>query len=325
MKKVKKNSYQKLEDEIFINIMSGYYVTFYTKTKGVVMSKTKSSQKKVTLSELNNHTISNKRQALKDLKKLNFNDLQYKNAAQRRFYKTISSKDITFGIGPAGCGKTYLSVHRALSELGNKDSHIDGIIIVKPLVEAAGEKIGFLPGDVEEKTAPFMMSFYYNMEQIIGKQRMEILKESSVIQVIPMAYMRGITLSDKFVILDEAQNATPEQIKMFVTRIGENSKYVITGDLDQSDIQKHKSGLEDAIKRFAGVHGVGLASFKEKDIVRHSLVRRLLKRYKPSFNVIDDTSAEDTISMWVHDEGLDLQPDGSLDDKESKHFYTLKQ
>tara|TARA_B100000902_G_scaffold311154_1_gene300932 strand:+ start:348 stop:1211 length:864 start_codon:yes stop_codon:yes gene_type:complete len=277
------------------------------------MSKSKNSSKKVTLSELNNHNISNKRQALKDLKKLNFDDIQYKNPAQRRFYNTISKKDITFCIGPAGCGKTYLSVHRALRELGDKDSHIDGIVIVKPLVEAAGEKIGFLPGDVEEKTAPFMMSFYYNMEQIIGKQRLQVLKESNTIQVIPMAYMRGITLSNKFVILDEAQNATPEQIKMFVTRIGQYSKYIITGDLAQSDIKKHQSGLEDAIKRFAGVHGVGLASFKEKDVVRHSLVRRLLKRYKESFNIIDDVSAEKTISMWIHDEGLDAPEDGSIE------------
>jgi len=284
------------------------------------MSKIKSSQKKVTLSELNNHSTTNKRQALKDLSKLNFDELIYKNPAQRRFYKTISNKDITFGIGPAGCGKTYLSVHRALRELGDKQSKIDGIVIVKPLVEAAGEKIGFLPGDVEEKTAPFMMSFYYNMEQIIGKQRMEVLKESNTIQVIPLAFMRGITLANKFVILDEAQNATPEQIKMFVTRIGENSKYIITGDLEQSDIQKHKSGLEDAIKRFAGVHGVGLASFKEKDVVRHSLVRRLLKRYKDSFNIMDEVSAEKTISMWIHENGLDSQNDGSIDDT----FYKIK-
>ena len=285
------------------------------------MSKVKSSQKKVTLSELNNHTISNKRQALKDLKMLNFDDLQYKNPAQKRFYETISKKDITFCIGPAGCGKTYLSVHRALKELGDKESKIDGIVIVKPLVEAAGEKIGYLPGDVEEKTAPFMMSFYYNMEQIIGKQRLQVLKESNVIQVIPLAFMRGITLANKFVILDEAQNATPEQIKMFVTRIGENSKYIITGDLEQSDIQKHKSGLEDAIKRFAGIHGVGLASFKEKDVVRHSLVRRLLKRYRESFNIIDEVSAEKTISMWIHDEGLDAPDDGSFD---NNHFYEIK-
>ena len=284
------------------------------------MSKSKSSQKKVSLSELNNHTTTNKRQALKDLKMLNFNELMYKNPAQKRFYNTISKKDITFCIGPAGCGKTFLSVHKALRELGDKDSSVDGIVIVKPLVEAAGEKIGFLPGDVEEKTAPFMMSFYYNMEQIIGKQRLNVLKESNTIQVIPMAYMRGITLSDKFVILDEAQNATPEQIKMFVTRLGEGSKYIITGDLAQSDIKHGKSGLEDAIKRFAGVHGVGLASFKEKDIVRHSLVRRLLKRYKDNFQIMDEVSAEKTISMWIHDEGLDAPTDGSLDD----YHYKLK-
>ena len=284
------------------------------------MSKTRSSRKKVTLSELNNHTVNNKRQALKDLKMLNFDDIQFKNPAQRRFYKTISSKDITFGIGPAGCGKCIRDRHRALRELGDKQSKIDGIVIVKPLVEAAGEKIGYLPGDVEEKTAPFMMSFYYNMEQIIGKQRLQVLKESNTIQVIPLAFMRGITLANKFVILDEAQNATPEQIKMFVTRIGENSKYIITGDLEQSDIQKHKSGLEDAIKRFAGVHGVGLASFKEKDVVRHSLVRRLLKRYKDSFQIMDEVSAEKTISMWIHENGLDSPNDGSIDDT----FYKIK-
>ena len=284
------------------------------------MSKVRSSNKKVTLSELNNHTVNNKRQALKDLKLLNFDELMYKNSAQKRFYETVSKKDITFCIGPAGCGKTYLSVHRALRELGDKQSKIDGIVIVKPLVEAAGEKIGYLPGDVEEKTLPFMMSFYYNMEQIIGKQRLEMLKANNVIQVIPMAYMRGITLSDKFVILDEAQNATPEQIKMFVTRLGANSKYIITGDLAQSDIKRGSSGLEDAVKRFAGVHGVGLASFKEKDIVRHSLVRRLLKRYKDNFQIMDEVSAEQTISMWVHDEGLDAPTDGSMDD----YHYQIK-
>ena len=285
------------------------------------MSKSRSSQKKVTLSELNNHEINNKRQALKDLKMLNFDDIQFKNPAQRRFYKTISKKDITFCIGPAGCGKTYLSVHRALRELGDKDNKIDGIVIVKPLVEAAGEKIGYLPGDVEEKTAPFMMSFYYNMEQIIGKQRLQVLKDGNTIQVIPLAFMRGITLENKFVILDEAQNATPEQIKMFVTRIGQNSKYIITGDLEQSDISKHKSGLEDAIKRFAGIHGVGLAMFKEKDVVRHSLVRRLLKRYRESFNILDEISAEKTISMWIQDEGLAAPTDGSLD---TDYHYQLK-
>jgi len=291
------------------------------------MSKNKSSQKKVSLSELNNHTVNNKRQALKDLKMLKFDDLEYRTTAQKRFYETISKKDITFCIGPAGVGKTYLSVHRALRELGDKNSHIDGIVIVKPLVEAAGEKIGYLPGDVEEKTAPWMMSFYYNMELIIGKRRLQILKDSNTIQVMPLAFMRGITLSNKFVILDEAQNATPEQIKMFVTRIGEYSKYIISGDLEQSDIKKHSSGLEDAVKRFAGVQGVGLAQFKEKDIVRHSLVRRLLKRYLDGISFMDDVSAEKTISMWIHDEEIEANVDGSYDVQKShgEHYYKLKQ
>ena len=276
------------------------------------MSK-QATSKKVTPQQLNNHKITNKRQALKDLKNMKW-DLEFRNTAQKRFYKTISNKDITFCIGPAGCGKTYLSVQYALKMLGSKDNSIDGIVIVKPLVEADGEKLGFLPGDIEEKTAPFMMSFYYNMEQIIGKNRLEVLKNDGVIQVIPLAYMRGLTLTDKIVILDEAQNATPEQIKMFVTRIGERSKYIITGDLEQSDLKKRKSGLEDAIKRFAGVHGVGLASFKDRHIVSHSLVRRLLNRYKVNFQIIDDVSAEKTISMWIKDEmGIEAPTDGSMD------------
>ena len=291
------------------------------------MSKTRNSQKKVSLSELNNHTTNNKRQALKDLNKLNFDEIMFKTPAQKRFYNTIAKKELSFCIGPAGCGKTFLSVHRALRELGDKDSKIDGIVIVKPLVEADGEKIGHLPGDIEEKTAPWMMSFYYNMEQIIGKQRLKILKEGGIIEVMPLAFMRGITLSNKFVILDEAQNATQEQIKMFVTRIGQDSKYIITGDLDQSDLRKRTSGLEDAIKRFAGVTGVGLAQFKEKDIVRHPLVKRLLKRYHDGFNIIDDVSAEQTISMWIHDEEVESNVDGSYDVQKSHgdHYFKLKQ
>ena len=292
------------------------------------MSKSRSSQnKKVSISQLNNHVVHNKRQALKDLKQLNFDEMEFKNTAQKRFYNTISKKDVTFCIGPAGCGKTFLSVHRALRELGNKDSRIDGIVIVKPLVEADGEKIGFLPGDLEEKTAPWMMSFYYNMEQIIGKQRLRMLKEGGIVEVMPLAFMRGITLTNKFVILDEAQNATPDQIKMFVTRIGQDSKYIVTGDLEQSDLRNRTSGLEDAIKRFAGVTGVGLAQFTEKDIVRHPLVKRLLKRYHDGFNIIDDISAEQTISMWVNDEEIEANVDGSYDVQKSHgdHYYKLKQ
>jgi len=141
---------------------------------------------------------------------------------------------------------------------------------------------------------------------------LEVLKNDGVIQVMPLAYMRGITLTDKIVILDESQNATQEQIKMFVTRIGERSKYIVTGDLEQSDLKKKTSGLEDAIKRFAGVRGVGLSMFKEKDIVRHPLVKKLLKRYHDTFHIIDDVSAEVTISQWLHDE-IEAPTDGSYD------------
>ena len=244
------------------------------------MARTKVTQKKVSLSDLNNHNITNKRQALKDLKMLNFDEIQFKNPAQKRFYKTISSKDITFGIGPAGCGKTYLSVHKALRELGDKNSKIDGIVIVKPLVEAAGEKIGFLPGDVEEKTLPFMMSFYYNMEQIIGKQRLNILKESNTIQVIPMAYMRGITLANKFVILDEAQNATHTQIKMFLTRCGKNSRMVVTGDPSQIDLnRKSNSGLIKSIKILEKIDNIEVVELGSKDIVRDEMVTKIINAY----------------------------------------------
>ena len=135
--------------------------------------------------------------------------------------------------------------------------------------------------------------------------------------------MRGITLSNKFVILDEAQNATPEQIKMFVTRIGEHSKYIISGALEQSDIQKHKSGLEDAIKRFAGVHGVGLAMFKEKDIVRHSLVRRLLNRYKDDFK-LSDMPAEITVSQYIEFDKENYIADGSSE-PDNEYYYRHKQ
>ena len=256
------------------------------------MSKSKVTQKKVTLSELNNHNITNKRQALKDLKMLNFDDIQFKNPAQRRFYKTISTKDITFGIGPAGCGKTYLSVHKALRELGDKDSTIDGIVIVKPLVEAAGEKIGYLPGDVEEKTAPFMMSFYYNMEQIIGKQRLQVLKDSNTIQVIPLAFMRGITLANKFVILDEAQNVSPMQIKTLMTRISNNCKMIMQGDMSQCDKYKtngvtnyEKSGFYDAWFRLKGVEGVNHMAFNRDDCIRHPLVKRILKTYEDEHEI----------------------------------------
>jgi phosphate starvation-inducible protein PhoH and related proteins len=265
------------------------------------------------------HDIKNRRQALKELKNKDWT-IQFRNRNQKRFYDMIEKKDITFCTGPAGCGKTYLSVHYALKALADKDTPYDGIVIVKPLVEADGEKLGFLPGNVEEKTEPFMMSFYYNMEQLIGKHILDILRQEEIVKVIPMAYMRGLTLSNKIVILDETQNATPAQIKMFLTRLGFNSKYIIAGDLEQTD-KRGVNGLDDSIRRFAGIRGVGLSMFTAKDIVRHKLIAKLLARYENEFD-LSDADAEMTISKWVHLDEAELPSDSSIDN--SKINYKLQ-
>ena len=220
----------------------------------------------------------NKRQALKQLRNLKLN-IEYRSENQQIFYETIASKDLTLCAGQPGTGKTYTAAHYALKNLADKDTTYESIIITKPLVEAAGEKLGFLPGDIEEKTAPFMMSYYHNMEQIIGKGRLDLLLAEGVIKVMPMAYMRGITFDNSLVILDEAQNANPEQIKMFLTRIGHRSKYVICGDLNQTDV-KGTNGLSDSIHRFYDMPEVGICSFSKSDIVRHNLIGKLLDRYE---------------------------------------------
>ena len=271
------------------------------------MMAKQSTSKKVTPTA---HDIRNKRQALKELKNKDWS-IKFRNRNQKRFYDMVEKKDITFCTGPAGCGKTYLSVHYALKALADKETPYDGIVIVKPLVEADGEKLGFLPGDVEEKTEPFMMSFYYNMEQLIGKQILGVLRHEEIVKVIPMAYMRGLTLSNKIVILDETQNATPAQIKMFLTRLGENSKYIIAGDLEQTD-KRGVNGLDDSIRRFAGIRGVGLSLFTTKDIVRHKLISKLLARYENEFD-LTDADAEVTISKWVNMEEAKAPSDGSIE------------
>ena len=203
-----------------------------------------------------NQPCENKRQALSQIKRIDWSDLEFRTPNQKSFYNIISRNDVTFSVGPAGCGKTFLATHYALKNLAK--GKYDKMVITKPLVEVDGERMGYLPGDIDEKKMPYMMSLYYNMEQIIGKQRLDVLKKAGVIQVIPLAYMRGLTLTDSVVVLDEAQNATPAQIKTFLTRIGGGSKYIVCGDLMQSDIRK-ENGLEDSIKRFTGIRKVGFS------------------------------------------------------------------
>ena len=247
---------------------------------------------------VNNQECSNHRQAMAQIKRIKWN-IEFKNKNQAKFYDSINSNTITFCIGPAGCGKTYVATYWALQNLADKNSSYDGIVVTKPMVEVDGERIGYLPGDIDEKTEPFMQSVYYNMEQIIGKNRLEVLRKAGIIKVIPLAYMRGLTLQNKIVMLDEAQNSTQSQIKTFLTRIGMGSKYIVSGDLMQSDLKgRNLNGLEDSIKRFTGLYGCGFTRFTMSDVVRHPIVAELLHRYS-DWHIDEEISAEVTLSEWL--------------------------
>ena len=247
---------------------------------------------------VSNQECQNSRQALSQMKRIKW-DFQPKTRNQQHFWDGIDSNTITFCVGPAGCGKTYVSTYWALQNLVDKNSNYDGIIVTKPMVEVDGERIGYLPGDIDEKTEPFMQSVYYNMEQIIGKQRLDILRRAGIVKVVPLAYMRGLTLQNKIVMLDEAQNSTPSQIKTFLTRIGMGSKYIVSGDLQQSDLRiKSDNGLEDSVKRFTGVYGCGFCQFELSDVVRHPIVSDLLHRYN-DWEIPNDVEAEVTLSKWL--------------------------
>jgi len=260
-----------------------------------------------------NQPCENKRQALSQIKRIDWSSLDFRTKNQKSFYRTIGRNDVTFCVGPAGCGKTFLATHYALKNLAQ--GKYESMVITKPLVEVDGEKMGYLPGDIDEKTAPYMMSLYYNMEQIIGKQRLDVLRSSGVVTVIPLAYMRGLTLTNSIVVLDEAQNATPSQIKTFLTRIGNGSKFIVNGDLMQSDIRR-ENGLEDSIKRFTGLKRVGFSRFVLEDVVRHPIVAELLERYKDEYE-LGALSAEETLSLWLKNQEYD-------ENKFSNYFFKLR-
>lgn len=268
------------------------------------MSKSKSSKKVITTTQIkSNQECKNKRQVMSQLKRIKW-DIEFQTKNQEIFYNTIDKNDISFCAGPAGCGKTYIATYYALEQLATSKKY-DGIIITKPLVEVEGEKIGYLPGNVEEKTEPFMMSLYYNMEQLIGKERLRMLRESGVISVVPLAYMRGLTITNKIVLLDEAQNSTPLQIKTFLTRIGRGSKFIISGDLQQSDVKsKNGNGLEDAIRRLTGLPHLGFSQFTLHDVVRHPVVAGILDRYDEDYSIAN-LPAEATLSAWLNNPKYD--------------------
>ncbi len=201
-----------------------------------------------------------------------------KSVTQKRYLDAIEQHDIVFGIGPAGTGKTYLAMAQAVSFLLAK--RVSRIILARPAVEA-GEKLGFLPGDLQEKVNPYLRPLYDALYDMIELDRVERLIERGTIEVAPIAFMRGRTLNDAFVILDEAQNTTSEQMKMFLTRLGFGSKAVITGDVTQIDLPTGRtSGLVEAMKVIGHVEGISFIHFDERDVVRHSLVQQIVKAYE---------------------------------------------
>ena len=201
-----------------------------------------------------------------------------RGANQKKYLHAIATHDINFGIGPAGTGKTFLAVAMAVDALN--ESRVQRLILVRPAVEA-GEKLGFLPGDLTQKVDPYLRPLYDALYEMLGVEKVVKLLEKNVIEIAPLAYMRGRTLNDAFVILDEAQNTTIEQMKMFLTRLGFGSTAVITGDMTQIDLPKHvKSGLKDAIEVLRDVDGVSFAFFESRDVVRHPLVARIVNAYE---------------------------------------------
>ena len=197
---------------------------------------------------------------------------------QQAYLRRVMTDDINFGIGPAGTGKTYLAVACAVEALERDFAR--RIVLVRPAVEA-GENLGFLPGDLTQKVDPYLRPLYDALYEMLGFERVAKLIERNVIEVAPLAYMRGRTLNESFIILDEAQNTTVEQMKMFLTRLGYNSTAVITGDITQVDLPKSKkSGLRDAIEVLEGVEGIGFTFFQAKDVVRHSLVQKVIVAYE---------------------------------------------
>ena len=208
-----------------------------------------------------------------------------KTLGQRRYIQAIRDYDIVFGIGPAGTGKTYLAVVMAVLALKNKE--VDRIILTRPAVEA-GEKLRFLPGDLQEKVNPYLRPLHDSLNDALGLDKAERLMERNVIEVAPLAYMRGRTLDDAFIILDEAQNTTPEQMKMFLTRIGFGSKAVITGDVTQVDLPKGQySGLIEAQQVLAKLKGISFQYLTDADVVRHPLVQEIIKAYEVFDNMGD--------------------------------------
>ena len=204
--------------------------------------------------------------------------IKAKTVGQKKYVEAITKNTVVFGIGPAGTGKTFLAVAMAVKAL--REKQVSRIILTRPAIEA-GEKLGFLPGDLQSKIDPYLRPLYDALFEMLGAENYKRQLEKGIIEIAPLAYMRGRTLDDSFIILDEAQNATPEQMKMFLTRLGFNSKAVVTGDLTQTDLPSgQKSGLATAVKILGGVDDIAVHTFTDLDVVRHKLVQRIIRAYE---------------------------------------------
>ena len=210
--------------------------------------------------------------------KVNGKEVLPRTFNQKSYIKAISKNDLVFGIGPAGTGKTFLAIAMALHYLLNRQ--IDRIVLTRPVVEA-GEKLGFLPGDIQQKVNPYFRPLYDALYHLIGFEKTAELLEKEVIEIAPLAYMRGRTISNAFIILDEGQNTLNSQMKMFLTRFGQNSKVVITADISQIDLpDPKKSGIFNAIKLLNNIKGISITHLNKKDVVRHSLVKKIIEAYE---------------------------------------------
>lgn len=232
-------------------------------------SDSNSSQNKMNRKELINKIIGKKPRE------------KFLSNSQKEYYNILVNNEITVCTGPAGVGKSYIAMKAAVSLLMDENNSYEKIIIVRPAVEAE-EKLGSLPGNLEEKLDPYIFPSYYLLNKIIGKEAREKLKENDVIEVFALAYMRGMNIDNSILIFEEAQNSTPSQMKLLLTRIGFNSKFFISGDIEQTDRYKDKtqSGLYDAVNRFNNMEGVGTYSFETKDVIRNPLISKILKRYE---------------------------------------------
>ncbi len=221
--------------------------------------------------------------------------IKAKTVGQKQYIDAISQNTIVLGVGPAGTGKTFLAVAMAVRAL--REKKVNRIILTRPAIEA-GEKLGFLPGDLQSKIDPYLRPLYDALYEMLGVESYQKMVEKGVIEIAPLAYMRGRTLDDSFIILDEAQNATPEQMKMFLTRLGFNSKAVVTGDLTQTDLPRgQKSGLSSAVKILSGIDDIGIHYFSEKDVVRHRLVQKIIQAYERYDRELDRKEAERRASV----------------------------